>query len=802
VLDRGAIAAPKGAEDKTGVPRKSLVAGQGVRASAKPVVPAKARRNVKAGKGARAVQSGIPSKAQHAGATSHAATPSSVPQQASSGPAPRSNQGKTALAAAALGASVVTAGAAEGAPAPGPAAGADAAANAGAAAAAGGNVETARAAPPPGSATNRLPARPARSQPSPLPGDDALVAARNAFLGNEANRLESIAAAIDFGHPLRQHVDAWRLRLQMNDARFDADATVRGFLDRFAGSAAADAVRRDWLLSLAKRGHWNEFEQQYGRWPARADDPQPGCADARRRALQGDAVALAAARDALPLFRELGEACTALLEQLAGQGALSQADLWRRLLAAADAGNLAAVRRIATFLPSVGEARALNAALDQPQAEVLVAPNANSRDLVALALGRLARNDPLASAERLMRVGPRLADEDRAWAWAQVAAAGARKLMPEAADWARRGAIVPGAGLPYGLVSDETLAALARAGLRVRDWALVRGAIERMSETGQADPTWRYWLAKAMLAGGRPDEAAAHFRAIASPWNFYGLLAAEEIGQALTLPARPPSPTDEEVAEVLSQPGVARALKFAQLNLRPESVREMAFTIRSLSDRQLVVLAEALRRRGLYDRSIAVADRTATLHDAELRYPTPFRELVSAAARAQELDPAFVYGLVRQESRFLPEARSGVGAAGLMQLMPATAKWVARKVGANDFSPGRIHDPDLNIRFGSYYLRRVLNELDGSPMLAAAAYNAGPGRPKAWRASLPVAIEGAAFAETIPFNETRDYVKKVLANTVAYSALLEGRGAAGRIPSLKARLGQITPRAAIPGEAP
>jgi hypothetical protein len=244
VLDRGAIAAPKGAEDKTGVPRKSLVAGQGVRASAKPVVPAKARRNVKAGKGARAVQSGIPSKAQHAGATSHAATPASVPQQASSGPAPRSNQGKTALAAAALGASVVTAGAAEGAPAPGPAAGADAAANAGAAAAAGGNVETARAAPPPGSATNRLPARPARSQPSPLPGDDALVAARNAFLGNEANRLESIAAAIDFGHPLRQHVDAWRLRLQMNDARFDADATVRGFLDRFAGSAAADAVRR------------------------------------------------------------------------------------------------------------------------------------------------------------------------------------------------------------------------------------------------------------------------------------------------------------------------------------------------------------------------------------------------------------------------------------------------------------------------------------------------------------------------------------------------------------------------------
>jgi hypothetical protein len=167
-----------------------------------------------------------------------------------------------------------------------------------------------------------------------------------------------------------------------------------------------------------------------------------------------------------------------------------------------------------------------------------------------------------------------------------------------------------------------------------------------------------------------------------------------------------------------------------------------------------------------------------------------------------------------------------VGAAGLMQLMPATAKWVARKVGATGFTPTQIHEPDLNLRFGSFYLRRVLDELDGSPMLAAAAYNAGPGRPKAWRASLPAAIEGAAFAETIPFAETRDYVKKVLANTIAYSALLNastgngstGNGTAGngsmgngstgngsaslRLPSLKARLGMVAPRAAVPGEAP
>ncbi len=645
--------------------------------------------------------------------------------------------------------------------------------------------------------------RAARAQLPSAPGDDAFVIARNAFVASDINRLSVAAASVDAAHPLRPHVDAWRLRLQLNDSRFDADGSVRIFLDRFAGTLAADGVRRDWVLSLARRGLWLEFEQQYPRLAARGtDDPQPGCADARRRALTGDPIALTAAREALPLGRELGETCAALLEQLAGQGVLSQADLWRRLLAAVDGGALTAVRKFAALLPTLEEGRGLNAALDQPQSEVLVAPSANFRELVVIALARQARNEPQQAAERLMRYGPRLSDDDRAWVWAQVAAAGARRLHPDAAQWAHRGAIVAGAGVPLGTVSDETLAWLARAGLRSRDWKLVRGAIERMTETGRADPAWRYWWAKSVAAEGRTEEANQQMRAIAGPWSFYGLLAADELGLVQTLPVRPPAASEEELAEVMGHSGVIRALKFSDLNLRPESVKEMAFTVRTLSDRQILALSEALRRRGLHDRSIAVAERTVATHDPGLRFPTPYRDLVSEAARAQDLEPAFVYGLVRQESRFLAEARSGVGAAGLMQLMPATAKWVARKVGANSFTPGRIHEPDLNLRFGSFYLRRVLDELDGSPMLAAAAYNAGPGRPKGWRASLPVGIEGAAFAETIPFTETRDYVKKVLANSVAYAALLEPGTTGQRLPSLKNRLGQVAPRAAVPGEAP
>jgi soluble lytic murein transglycosylase len=153
--------------------------------------------------------------------------------------------------------------------------------------------------------------------------------------------------------------------------------------------------------------------------------------------------------------------------------------------------------------------------------------------------------------------------------------------------------------------------------------------------------------------------------------------------------------------------------------------------------------------------------------------------------------PTWVYGLIRQESRFIEDIRSSAGASGLMQLMPATASWVARKVGMSDYTAARVNEVDVNLRLGTTYLRMVLDDLDGHPALATAAYNAGPGRPRAWRAALPRAVEGAVFAETIPFNETRDYVKKVMSNAVYYAALFDSRA-----QSLKQRLGTVAPKAA------
>jgi soluble lytic murein transglycosylase len=221
--------------------------------------------------------------------------------------------------------------------------------------------------------------------------------------------------------------------------------------------------------------------------------------------------------------------------------------------------------------------------------------------------------------------------------------------------------------------------------------------------------------------------------------------------------------------------------------MRTEGVREWLFTIRGLEDRKLLAAAELARRSEIYDRAINTADRTVRTHNFALRYPVPFRDVFREYAKTQGLDEAWVLGLVRQESRFIAEARSGAGAAGLMQLMPRTAKYVAAKIGLRSYQPQRVTEVKTNINLGTGYMKMVLEQL-GHPVLASAAYNAGPGRARRWRDAKP--LEGAIYAESIPFSETRDYVKKVMANSVFYAALLEKK-----LTPLKARLGTISAKA-------
>jgi soluble lytic murein transglycosylase len=326
-----------------------------------------------------------------------------------------------------------------------------------------------------------------------------------------------------------------------------------------------------------------------------------------------------------------------------------------------------------------------------------------------------------------------------------------------------------------------------RAALRAGSWSEVASAIDAMPETEAQESAWRYWKARSLAATGHVEDATRLYGGLATEPHFYGFLAAETLGATIVPQSEPLSPEPAVLAAFAARPAVQRVVKLSALDLRPEGHREWLAVVRGLDDDALLLASMFAQQNGLYDRSINTADRTRQRHDFSLRYPTPYKSEIDEAAKRNGLDPALLYGLVRQESRFVADVVSAAGAVGLMQLMTPTARWVAKQAGRSDVRALKLDDPALNVELGSFYLRYVMDRFGGQPALATAAYNAGPGRAESWRGA--VSLEGAIYVETIPFTETRDYTKKVLANAMFYQARLG-------LPylAMRDRLGMVTAR--------
>jgi soluble lytic murein transglycosylase len=407
--------------------------------------------------------------------------------------------------------------------------------------------------------------------------------------------------------------------------------------------------------------------------------------------------------------------------------------------------------------------------------------NRDEAELTTLALARVAANDA-AQAAGLLRTtwAGKLPPDLQAWLWGQIGRQYVWRLQAEAGEAFEQAFKLQ----PEGPWSDELLAAATRAALRARDWPAVLQAIARMTATEQRSPGWQFWRAQALLATGKADEGRAQLASLApqgGTLTYFPRLAAEQLGQTPRLPAPAAALTAEERETARANSGLQRALRLIDLGLRPEGLREWNFSLRGMSDRQLMAAAQEACDRQVWDRCISASERTRAEFNLSQRFPTPYREALLAASREVGVDASYVYGLIRQESRFITDARSHVGASGLMQVMPATARWTAKKIGV-PYRPELVHDAAYNLRLGTTYLKLVLDAFGGSQAMAAAAYNAGPGRPRRWREG-PV-LDAAIWAESIPFQETRDYVRHVLANGSVYAQLL-GQGST----SVRERLG-------------
>jgi soluble lytic murein transglycosylase len=616
--------------------------------------------------------------------------------------------------------------------------------------------------------TNNQASQPSKKSDELTVQDKKFIELREAARKNDLSKATQLASQLA-DYEMADYVEYFNTKPRLYDsaskpnAATDADKDVNNFLKKYKGSGLADRMRNDWLLVLGKRKDWVQFDMEYPQF-ALDDDTQVKCYAMMSKLAKGEAPKTVGAQAKATLLdpRYFGDACPELVTQLYVRGGLSKIEVQ-------------SISRSATEMNFDTQGQ------------------------------RMGVEDPIAGIVRKARANPSLAMktfDDNDWkgiseykgmAWGVIGQFLAKKLDPSAIEAYRK----QHAQGNSELLSAESSEWKVRAALRERDWKLVKESIETMPEAVRVrDPAWTYWYGKALKEMG-DDRAQEQFEKLAGQFNFYAQLSLEELGRPITVPPKTTLSDVEMKAISKSIPAFTKAAKLYDMNLRTEGNREWNWELRGMSDRELLAAAEYGKKINMLDRTVNTADRTKVEHNFSLRYPTPFVDKLNPITKQISLDINWVYGLIRQESRFVTSARSHVGASGLMQVMPATGQFVAKKIGMTDYTPDKLAEMQTNLVLGSNYLNMVLNDLGGSWGLASAAYNAGPGRPKQWRQTLTKPVSMEIFAETIPFTETRVYVKNVLSNAVYYEIL-----STGKPQSIKAKLGTVNPTQAVNSNLP
>jgi len=595
----------------------------------------------------------------------------------------------------------------------------------------------------------------------PLAGDMDFIAVHDAFRAGDAIKLNRFAQRLKKS-PLEVYASYYQLRLDLENAD---TKDLKNFISRPEDTPMIDRLRGEWLKLLGKKQQWDLFDAEYPR--LLNEDTELTCYALQSRLRSQEQTALHEARGLWFSGKGQPESCGPPFEAALSVGIISEQDVWLRLRLALEAGSVSFAKQLAERL--TGSHAVSPAALESAAADAdrylerakLDKASEGQRAVALFALHRLAKQSPELAAARWAKIGAYFPEAEQHYFYGWLAYEAARNLDGRALQWFKAAANTH--------LNEQQSAWRVRAALRALDWSEVLASIDMMGEQQQRGAVWQYWKARALQASGKPSEAKKLLALLSGEYNFYGQLASEELSDSPVLSEQLATykPSKQDITAMLALPGIQRTLVLYRMDLRSEASKEWSWTLRNFNDQELLAAAEIARRYEMYDRAINAADKTVNMHDFGLRYLAPYRNALQAHIREHGLEEAWVYGLMRQESRFVTAAKSDAGASGLMQIMPATARWIAKKLGLKNYKQSLVHQLDTNLLLGTYYMKTVLSGLDDSPVLASAAYNAGPSRARQWRGDQ--SLEGTIYAETIPFDETRDYVKKVMSNTMYYA---------------------------------
>lgn len=568
-------------------------------------------------------------------------------------------------------------------------------------------------------------------------------------------------------HPLRPWLEA--INLDHGIARATTK-TVRTVLGHSGAQPASDWLRERWLAELVRRQDWPTFRQFYqggGSLDLR-------CADLTARAIPGpvDADWISDATSVWLTGRSLPTLCDGPLNTLATHGALDDSLRWQRIELAAAEGQTALMRFLAGRLPADQAARA------RGYADFIAAPDARaanwqkdarSQTMAVEGLRRLAKRSPDNAEALLAKIGGALAldDTQRGRVLYEIALWTVASYLPGSAA---RLAAVPASAYDPRLHEWRVREAMSR-----RDDRGALRAIEAMSPDQRNDPRWQYFEARLRERLGQPDAARPLYAAAATTATFHGFLAADRINQPYALcPAEPDSDPDLR-ARVAALPGLQRAIEWFVLDRPGLATREWNALLATLDDAQRHVAIDLAQQAHWYDRAVfSIGSRPEDLRQYRLRFPLHHARTLRREAKKHRLDPAWVAALTRAESAFMPMARSGANARGLMQLLPSTAANTARRLGQPWNGAASLYRPTTNLVLGTAHLRHELDQHGGLPYLAIAAYNAGPTPVARWQQARGN-FDSDFWIETVSYKETRDYIARVLAFSVIYDWRLYGK---------------------------
>lgn len=615
--------------------------------------------------------------------------------------------------------------------------------------------------------------------------------AHEAYEKKDVEKLRHLSAQLSSQHYLlAPYAQYWLLKLTMNDV---SDQTVKTFLASHGDDAFADSLREVWLEKLGESRQWVTFFEAHMDY--HGSDAGVACLYEYGKTQTGQAPDVTAIRALWLYEKQRPKSCNLLFDPMIDNGVISTENRFQRMRLALQSNQRGLAKSIATQFRYIDSktARLVDRAKSSPKSfltkRIASFTSPFGIELNLYALNRLAISDVNSAVSVLRQLQGAFKPDVRAVAWQIVAYRAAKSLHPNALDYYRLAQEAP--PIPHYLQAEtwyeDQYDWKARAALRAEDWKALLYAIAEMPTAQSEHARWRYWKARALMAldGAASTESIALLKDLSQERHYYGWLAADELGISVhEAYQKTTAVSQSDIQTIADMPAVKRAVALQQFDLRYEARKEWYAATRGLDDQSLLAASIYAQKLGWYDLSINTADNTKQQHNFDLRYPKPYNQYFSQAAAEENLDKAWLFGLVRQESRFMDYAKSVVGAAGLMQLMPKTASWIAKKKGMRGFTRQSIRDVKTNIALGTFYMRHTLDMMQGKEVMATAAYNAGPSRAFKWQANRP--LEGAIYIESIPFNETRNYVQRVMANAHIYAPKI-----GAEVQTLKQRIGTI-----------